>query len=266
MAMRKSIIVLLAATALTASPALAQEVGVATAVNPTSQGAAPGGGLTVLTVGARIIHKERIHTTPSGTMQLRFLDKSTLSIGPNADITIDEFVFDPNSGSGHMAIKLATGTFRLVGGLLSHQGEATVTTPEAVIGIRGGTGVFTRNGQGTQVFDYNGKFTVTNGVQTGGIWRPGYFLTIQGWLAKFGDPQLIPPQLAALHVKILTSGPGQNGGVPDLTNAKIGNLGDYDTGPDTWSYTGFGENNGQDTITQGTHQGTGRTPPPRHVY
>jgi hypothetical protein len=130
---RKTIAVLLAGTALTTLPALAQEVGTATAVNPASHGTPPGADLVALTVGTRIVHKERIQTSPSGTVQLLFLDKSTLSIAPNTNILIDEFVFNPNAGTGHAAITLAQGAFRLVGGLVSHQGEATVTTAAAVI-------------------------------------------------------------------------------------------------------------------------------------
>lgn len=93
-------------------PALAQQVGTATAVNPSSEGTPPGGTTTTLTIGARVLHKERIHTSPTGSVQLLFLDKSTLSIAPNTSLVIDEFVFDPASGSGHMLTKLTQGTLQ----------------------------------------------------------------------------------------------------------------------------------------------------------
>ncbi len=112
----KIIAVLLAGAVLTNAPALAQQVGTATAVNPLSESTPPGAATVPLTVGARIIHKERIHTTPSGTVQLAFLDKSTLSIAPNTSIVIDEFVYDPNSGKGHMLTSLTQGALRFVGG------------------------------------------------------------------------------------------------------------------------------------------------------
>ncbi len=102
------------------APALAQQVGTATAVNPLSESTPPGGATVPLSVGARIIHKERIHTTSSGTVQLAFLDKSTLSIAPNTNIVINEFVFDPNSDKGHMLASLTLGALRFVGGALSH--------------------------------------------------------------------------------------------------------------------------------------------------
>ena len=76
---------------------MAQQIGTATAVNPSTEGTPPGGSTTTLTVGARVLHKERIHTSPTGSVQLLFLDKSTLSIAPNTSLVIDEFVYDPTS-------------------------------------------------------------------------------------------------------------------------------------------------------------------------
>ncbi len=52
---------------------------------------------------------------------------------------IDKFVYDPATGTGEMVTTLAKGALRFVGGQLSHQGAATVKTPVATIGIRGGT-------------------------------------------------------------------------------------------------------------------------------
>jgi hypothetical protein len=67
-----SLAVLLASTALSAIPAIAQDVGTAAAVNPVSQSTPPGGDTRVLRIGARIVHKERVQTTADGTVQLLF--------------------------------------------------------------------------------------------------------------------------------------------------------------------------------------------------
>ena len=50
-------------------PAMAQQVGTATAVNPSSEGTPPGGTTTTLAVGARVLHKEHIHTSPTGSVR-----------------------------------------------------------------------------------------------------------------------------------------------------------------------------------------------------
>jgi len=88
MAAKYKSIALALATALAAAPVMvkqvtAQQIGTTTAVNPSSEATPPGGSTTTLTVGARVLHKERIHTSPTGSVQLPFLDKSTLSIAPN---------------------------------------------------------------------------------------------------------------------------------------------------------------------------------------
>jgi len=152
MELEKTIAMLLAGTALAAAPVLAQEVGTAAAVNPDSQSTPPGGSTTTLKVGARVVHKERIKTTPTGSVQLLFLDRSTLSIAPNSEVVIDEFVYNPGEGSGRMVTSLTKGALRFVGGQLSHGGQATVNTPSATIGIRGGTSIITL----TEAINING--------------------------------------------------------------------------------------------------------------
>jgi hypothetical protein len=87
MKLQKTIVLVLAGTVLTTATALAQQVGTATAVNPETRTTPPGGATVVLNVGAHVMHKERIKTTPTGSVQLLFLDRSTLSIAPNSFCT-----------------------------------------------------------------------------------------------------------------------------------------------------------------------------------
>jgi hypothetical protein len=184
------------------SPAFAQEVGTAAAVNPESQGTPPGGTTTTLKVGARVVHKERIKTTPQGSVQLLFLDRSTLSIAPNSEIVIDEFVYNPGAGSGHMAVSLAKGALRLVGGQLSHQGEASVTTPGATIGIRGGTSIITL----TEAININGLLTLGNGCPP--VKRPGFKIIL-----PCGPIAQATPSELAYFIRLFGGTLGGNGGV-----------------------------------------------------
>src|ERR1700735_386238 len=80
-----------------AASASAQQVGTATAVNPLSESPPPGGTTAPLVVGAHIVHNERVHTTPDGTVQLRFTDRSSMSIAPNTAIVINEYVHHPTA-------------------------------------------------------------------------------------------------------------------------------------------------------------------------
>jgi len=263
---RTTIPLLLAGTALASVPTIAQEVGTATAVNPLSEHSA-GDKTVALTVGARIVHKERIHTTPSGTVQLLFLDGSTLSIGPNSNLLIDEFIYDPNSRSGRSVTQLAEGALRFVGGQISHIGGASISTPAATIGIRGGTLTLAHGRNGTRVINHFGLVTIQNGGGNTLIRRPGFAVTIPNWDVPPGEPERVTEAEIAAFLSSLTSNPGQNGGVPGLENALIAGFGigalQGTINPNTPPIpAGAGESQAFQILIQATQQGTARTVPP----
>jgi len=70
--------------------------------------------------------------TGKGTA-VRFLlpDMTTFALGPEAEVTFDDFVYDPNENHTSMTMKVATGSFRFVSGKLAHPDPAskTVTLP-----------------------------------------------------------------------------------------------------------------------------------------
>ena len=177
-------IVAFSAALLAAASANAQQVGTATAVNPLSESTPPGGTTAPLVVGAHIVHKEKVHTTPAGTVQLLFTDKSSMSIAPNTDIVIDEYVYDPNANNGHMLVSLTQGALRFVGGQLSHQGEATITTSAANIGIRGGTVTVIQGPGGTKVINVAGIIKIVNGTGTFLLTRSDFGALIQGAVVR----------------------------------------------------------------------------------
>jgi hypothetical protein len=270
MTIRKAIAIVFASAVLAATPAVAQQVGTTTAVNPTSESTPPGGSTVALTVGARVVHKERIHTTPSGSAQLLFLDRSTLSIAPNTSLLIDEFVYDPNSGNGHMLAKLTEGAMRYVGGKLSHEGEVTFSTSEANIGVRGGTVTIIHGPNGTEVINHFGTITIENGGGTIVVTRPGFVVTITNWNTPPGQPVRVTAAEIEHYIKYLTSKFGQNGGVAGLNNIQLAECGTSSTKacPEPpWLPTDTGENDAFQVIIQATQHATGTTtpPPPPHA-
>jgi len=253
----QSVTLALAIAVAALTPAVAQQVGTATAVNPSSEGTPPGGSTTTLTIGARVLHKERIHTSPTGSLQLLFLDKSTLSIAPNTSLVIDEFVYDPASNSGHMLAKLTQGTLQYIGGQLSHQGAVTIGTPAATIGIRGAIGTVSYGPGGAQVTAQYGQLTATNGSGPHLI-ITGFTMNIANWDTLPGPPFPTPPELVDHNIIILSSVNGQTGGGPPLNGLPT-------TGPQPqlpWLPTNTGENDATQIIGQATKFGTMPTPPP----
>jgi len=89
--------------------------------------------------GDRIHLGDRIVTGPGGGVQILLLDGTTFSIGPNSSMVIDEFVYNPTTGTGKLTASVARGTLRVISGKLSRQTEEAIRIrlPMATVGVRG---------------------------------------------------------------------------------------------------------------------------------
>jgi hypothetical protein len=66
-------------------------------------------------------------------------DNTTFTVGPNSDLVIDKFVYDPATDSRSIIANLSKGIFRWVTGKTASKnpGQMEVTIPVGTIGIRG---------------------------------------------------------------------------------------------------------------------------------
>lgn len=83
-----------------------------------------------------IYHNELIQTYDESATEIVFLDDTTLSLGPNSEITLDRFVYDPDQNAGSFAMTVTQGALRFASGKLSSD-SYKIHTPVATIGIRG---------------------------------------------------------------------------------------------------------------------------------
>ena len=119
-------------------PAEANKVGVAAAVNPDAFSSLAGAPQSQLNIGKSIFFNERIATTTSGLVQVLLVDGSTFTVGPDSDLVIDKFVYDPNKGTGQIAASFSKGVMRFVGGKISKSDNAvTINTPAGAMAVRG---------------------------------------------------------------------------------------------------------------------------------
>jgi hypothetical protein len=124
---------LFAAIALgTAAPAMAAGIGVASAVKNDVQGS----NNRQLSVGSELFANERVRTGVESTAQLLFLDKTSLSVGPQAEIVLDKFVYNPKRGVGEVVLNSVKGAFRFVSGAQDPR-HYTIKTPVATLSVRG---------------------------------------------------------------------------------------------------------------------------------
>lgn len=192
------------------------KVGVTSATDGDPLGKPPQQNERILRIGIDVQANELVTTRANDRAHLVFLDGTSLTVGPNAQLTIDKFVYDPASSTGELAINATRGVFRLVGGKISKSQPITVTTPSSTIGIRGGIMFGDVQQASTKAtFAFGSKMTVmANGVvQT--VLRPGFeVITFLGGTP--GQPTKAntagyAAQLTQLEGSVGSGGPGGGG-------------------------------------------------------
>jgi hypothetical protein len=217
--------------------ASADTIGTAGAVNTTSSGTAPGAPARVIEIGAQVVENEKIQTTATGSVQVLFIDKTTLNVGPNSTLVIDRFVYNPVTTKGELALSLGKGVLRVVGGVATHSEGATIRTPVAAIGLRGGIAIISHSGaNGTHAILGFGRMSVTSLCGGGSdcrptttdVSRPGYGVTVTGFSRPPSSPGRASSQQLAAANGQLTSHGGQTGGAsqqPTDSQARSYNVG-----------------------------------------
>lgn len=133
------------------------------------QGACSGtleGATRALAAGAPVHLAEEVATGAGARLAITLDDDTVLTLGENARLVIDRYVFDPD-GANVLDATVA-GAFRYVSGVLSATAsrDATVRTPVAVIGVRGTNfwGGPIDGGFGVALFE--GSISITSGGVT----------------------------------------------------------------------------------------------------
>ena len=96
-------------------------------------------GATTASVGLAVHMKDQLRTGTDGRLQVTFRDNTLLTLGEEASVVIDRYVFDPDRGIGEALLKATQGAFRFAAGQLKdvHNKTITVSTPVADVGVRG---------------------------------------------------------------------------------------------------------------------------------
>jgi hypothetical protein len=158
--------------------------------------------------GDPIYRFDRITSGSDSGLQILLLDETTLTIGPNSNITITEFVYDPSTGIGKLAASIGNGVFRFVSGRIAQRDPSSMTVqlPVASLGIRG-TIVFGRSDERGAVVALGGPGLDNNtgdkpaGVDvvtpsgTAELRRPGWAAIVNA--GQLPVVQRLPPSLSA---------------------------------------------------------------------
>lgn len=165
---------------LAAGASAADGIGSVGAVNPLTTGEQPAATARQLLVADRVVAEERIVAGENGLAQLMFADQSTLTVGPNSEVVLDRFVYDPAADTGEVALTLARGALRFIGGRTTKSADARIATPSGLIGLRGGMIHVEVGPVVTRVILLAGEYAVVRAAgRELALSRPGAFALIE---------------------------------------------------------------------------------------
>lgn len=97
-------------------------------------------GVTSVLMSGDPIHPGDIVETEDGeSVNLLFSDESSILVGENARLEIDDYVYDPESGENSQKVSLLRGLFLFTSGLIgqTNHDDVSIKTPYGFLGIRG---------------------------------------------------------------------------------------------------------------------------------
>ena len=164
-----------------------------------------GGGAVTLVVGTTIFMNEKLTTGSKTRLELTFADGTKLTVGDNASVTVDRFLYKPRS-LGNAFDAAVTGPFRFISGKLDKTGGSTssIKTAFAVVAIRG-TNFWGGPIDGhAGVVLFSGSVTVTNASGSVELTKPGQGTNIIGRNAPPSAVTMWPKEKVARALATVT--------------------------------------------------------------
>jgi hypothetical protein len=90
-------------------------------------------------IGDLVYQGDLVKTGADGKVGINFTDGTSFNLSSSAQMTLDEYVYDPKGTSNSTLFNLSKGTFTFVAGKVAKTGDMKVDTPVATMGIRGTT-------------------------------------------------------------------------------------------------------------------------------
>ena len=138
--------------------------------------------------GSKIFYGDTILVSEQSNAQLLFIDQTVITLGETSELTIDEFIYDPQTNDGKFVSNIKSGTAKVITGEISKKNpdnlEVNVTT--GTIGARGTEFVVVAEsndenkiillgpGPNNTLGMLPGTLQVSDGLNTIEIIKPGY--------------------------------------------------------------------------------------------
>lgn len=89
--------------------------------------------------GTPVFQGSSLRTGASSSLGVTFRDNTVMSFGPDTELTVDEYLYQPSQGKLKLGSRISKGTLNYVSGAIARiQPEAvSINTPTGTIGVRG---------------------------------------------------------------------------------------------------------------------------------
>jgi hypothetical protein len=90
-------------------------------------------------IGQTLVPGDTLRTGADGQLAITLQDETRLSLGPNSDVRLDEFVYSPGEGRLRFVMRIARGLIAYVSGRIAKLSPDAVRleTPSGILGVRG---------------------------------------------------------------------------------------------------------------------------------
>lgn len=136
--MRKSL--LSAILSLSAAAAWAQATPIGYVKTVTGEASVTTAGNTVKAVpGTPLQQGSVLRTSAKSSLGVTFQDNTLMSFGPDTEVAVDEYLYQPSQGKLKLGTRVGKGTLNYVSGVIAKldPNAVSVKTPTGIIGVRG---------------------------------------------------------------------------------------------------------------------------------
>jgi hypothetical protein len=208
------------------------------------------GNISELTGSARVIREKPYNAklefniqqndeavTTNGRMAIRFLDDSQVKLTEHSQLTIDEYIFDPNPSKSKMAITFGLGTARFITGSLNKIDKQNIDlkTPTANIAIRGTDFTVTVDETGRSLLillpDINGlssgEIVVTTAMGTVTLNKPYEATTVDVFEKSPSSPVILDLSLELIDNMLIVNPPKEETVIEETVQTQKKNILDF---------------------------------------
>ena len=117
-------------------------------------------------VGSLVQANDQVSTGPKSRLEISFRDNTKLTLGENAKVVIDRYVFNPEESTGELVLSTGAAAFRMVTGKIGdmQNKKINVSAPFAALAVRGTDFWWgTVDGQPGALLVSNSRLDVRNG-------------------------------------------------------------------------------------------------------